>query len=405
MQADQIRYRSLGRTSAPGPWASPLSVYLALKEIWRNKGRYLLIGAVVALITTLVLFIAGLAEGLGRGNRELIENLKAEVLLYQANVDLTIPSSRLPWSKLREVRRVPGVADVGPLGFSNISVVNGADLLSVSLIGVEPGRPGEPQVELGQQFLSPRANEVIIDRGVAFRTGLTVGETIKLKSVVGAEEEIYDLEVIGISQSQQYSIQPSIFAPYQTWDKIRPRSEALDRDQEFVYNLIAVETDNSINFETMAERLQVQVSDVEAVDRVTAYENTPGYGPQQSTLGTQRSFTLLIGVLVLGGFFRIQALQKVAQVGMLKAIGASNWTVIRAAVVQIVLVNLFGIALGCLGTFALSLALPPTIPIVFTPAAVTTAVLLLLLIGPLGGLASMRTLLKAEPLTALGLSN
>ena len=44
-----------------------MAFYLAFKEIWHNRNRYLLISLVVALITTLVLFIAALAEGLGIG--------------------------------------------------------------------------------------------------------------------------------------------------------------------------------------------------------------------------------------------------------------------------------------------------------------------------------------------------
>ncbi len=79
------------------------------------------------------------------------------------------------------------------------------------------------------------------------------------------------------------------------------------------------------------------------------YENLPGYSAQQSTLNTQSVFTLLIGVLVIGGFFQIQMLQKVPQIGVLKAIGASNATVGTAAVLQIVLVTAIGVGLGSLG--------------------------------------------------------
>ena len=49
-----------------------MSFYLAIKEVLHNKGRFLLIALIVALITTLVLFIAALAEGLGSGNREVL---------------------------------------------------------------------------------------------------------------------------------------------------------------------------------------------------------------------------------------------------------------------------------------------------------------------------------------------
>jgi hypothetical protein len=39
-----------------------MALYLTLKEIWRNKSRYLTFSLVIALITILVLFIAGLGE-------------------------------------------------------------------------------------------------------------------------------------------------------------------------------------------------------------------------------------------------------------------------------------------------------------------------------------------------------
>ena len=51
----------------------PLPIYLAFKEFWRNRGRFFLVGLVIALITILVLFIGGLAEGLGAGNIEYLD--------------------------------------------------------------------------------------------------------------------------------------------------------------------------------------------------------------------------------------------------------------------------------------------------------------------------------------------
>jgi len=68
-------------------------------------------------------------------------------------------------------------------------------------------------------------------------------------------------------------------------------------------------------------------------------------------------------------------------------------------------VTVIGVFIGAVVTFLLSLSFPPTIPIVFAPSAVWTAVLSLLLIGPIGGLVSVRYSLKVEPLTALGLAS
>jgi putative ABC transport system permease protein len=154
----------------------------------------------------------------------------------------------------------------------------------------------------------------------------------------------------------------------------------------------------------MARKMMQEVGKIEAVDLVTAYEATPGYSAQQSTLDTQRYFTFFIGILVIGGFFQIQTLQKVAQIGMLKAVGASNATIGLAALTQIVTINALGVALGAFGSLLLGASFPPGIPIVFTGDAVATAVTALMLIGPLGGLVSVWALLKIEPLTALGLA-
>jgi putative ABC transport system permease protein len=211
--------------------------------------------------------------------------------------------------------------------------------------------------------------------------------------------------VTGISDSQKYSIQPSIFVPYQTWDEIKPRAaESGDEQAELIFNILAVKGDGSADFDTLQNRLQSSVKDVEAVDIVTAYQNTPGYTAQQSTLNTQNIFTLVIGVLVLGGFFQIQTLQKVAQIGMLKAIGTSNFSIAGTSIIQIITINVLGVLIGGLGTFALTQILPGAIPIIFRGDAVSSAIISLLLIGPLGGLVSIFTLLRAEPLKALGLA-
>lgn len=382
--------------------------YLALKEIWRTRGRFILFSMVIALITILVLFVAALAEGLGSGNREYIEKLNADLIAYQSNVDLSVGASRIGTARLNELRRVEGVAAVGPVGTASASLVftDDREPLNVALIGVEPGLPGEPPVVSGTGLRSRRANEVVIDRQVALRRNIQVGDTVTVKSIQDTKEQFYDLRVVGISDNRQFSLQPSLIMPIRTWDAIRPQAIIGGMsDAEIVANIVGVQVTDPAQAAAVAQRIETQVQDVVAVDRVTAYEATPGYSAQQSTLDTQRYFALIIGVLVIGGFFQILTLQKVAQTGMLKAIGTSNTVVGLAAIIQIIVVTVMGVGIGVALTLGLSLGFPPTIPIVFAPKAVGAAVVSLLLIGPIGGLVSVRYALKVEPLTALGLAS
>jgi putative ABC transport system permease protein len=366
-----------------------------------------LVSLVIALITTLVLFVAGLAEGLGAGNIEYLQKLNADLVLFQENVDLSISASQVGWSNLNDIERVPGVKDVGLIGFSNASIVLGGDEepLDVSLIGVEAAKPGEPEAFVGRGLKGSRVKEAIIGRNVALRTGLSVGDRFTIKTIQGTDEEFYTLQVVGISDGRQYFIRPSVFVPYLTWDEIKPQGfvEGTDRS-ELIFNVAAVQLESPENPEAMARYIESQVGKIEAVDLKTAYEATPGYSEQQSTLNTVRVFTLIIGVLVIGGFFQIQTLQKVAQIGMLKAIGASTSTIAIAFIVQIVYITLLGVAIGSAGTLALSLGFPVTVPIRFTPESVIVAISSLTIIGPVGGLVSLIYLLRIEPLTALGLA-
>ena len=384
-----------------------MSVYLTIKEIWRNRGRFFLFCLVIALITILVLFIAGLAEGLATANREYLAKLDGELIVFQEDVKLSTLTSRVGRDTLQKTRRVPGVADVGAVGLSNATLVlsNGKEDLDISLIGVQPGKPGGASALEGRDLLSPRAFETVIDRNVVNRTGLQVGDSITLKSIQGTEEEYFNLKIVGVSDGRQYFFQPAIFVPMQAWDQMRPQPVSPNRNNDPAYNILVVRLADPAAQAEMAGQIETMVGDVEVVDRVTAYTASPGYQAQQSTLNTQRGFTLLIGILVIGGFFQIQTLQKVPNIGMLKAVGASNGTVGTAVVAQIVLVTVFGVLLGTLGTLLLSLGLPQEVPILFTQSSIAAAMLSLQVIGPVGGLVSVRLALKVEPLMALGLSS
>lgn len=383
-----------------------MALYLSFKEVWRNRGRFFLFSLVIALITVLVLFIAALAEGLAQANKEYLSKLDAELLVFQANVDNSISASRIGRSKLNDIRRVEGVEQIGSIGFASGSLVLPEEPnFGVSLIGVEPGLPGNPPVTAGRPLDTSVAKEAVIDANLAERAGVQIGDTLVIKTIQGTEEKFFEIRVVGQTTGQQFLFAPSIFLPYRTWDTIRPQGASTAGLVEITSNVVAVKLKNPAEQELVAARIAADVSGVEVTDVETAIQGLPGFSAQQSTLNTQQIFTLLIGVLVVGGFFQIQLLQKVPQIGVLKAIGTDNAIVAGAVVMQIIIVTTFGVLLGGLLTFGLSLGLPGTVPILFTGTSVALAIGLLLAIGPLGGLVSVFRAVSVEPLIALGLSS
>ncbi|NMC52289.1 MAG: ABC transporter permease [Chloroflexi bacterium] len=385
-----------------------MGLYLAIKEIWRNRTRFLLFSLVIALITILVLFIAALAVGLANANKEYLDKLNTDLLAFQDNVDLQITTSQIGWSKLNDIRRVDGVVDIGAIGYSRATLVfeDGREPVDVSLIGVEAGRPGSPSVTDGRALRTTRGNEVVIDENAVRQAGLAIGDQIIIKVIQGTKEEFYALRVVGTAEAQQYLYAPSIFLPFQTWERVRPQAvRGGTPGREQAANMVAIRVQSGLNLQSAASRIQSQVSDLQVVDKETAIQAIPGYSVQQSTLNTQRSFTLLIGLLVIGGFFQIQTLQKVPQIGVLKAIGADNKVIAVSVVSQISIVTLIGVAIGTLVTFLFSIFMPDAVPIIFEPRAIVFQILGLLAIGPLGGLVAVRLATRIEPLTALGVSS
>ena len=381
-----------------------LSFYLALKEIWRNKGRFFLVSLVIALITLLVLFIAALGEGLADGNRQYVANLDAELIVFLEKSDYIIASSRLDTNTVRAVRRVEGVADAGPIYTATSEIVSLEEPLKISMLAVEPGRPGMPPMIDGQPFRTGEAREAVIDQGVALRSGIRIGDEIEIRSTQGTEDEFFYLEVVGLVGRQSYFFQPTIFVPPATWERMRPQPAADLRDSTPYPNILAVKLQDPNQIEAMKDRLLASIPNIEVADIPTTINNIPGYSAQQGTVQTQGGFTLLIGILVIGGFFQIQVLQKVPQIGVLKAIGSSSGAVGLAAVIQIVVVTAIGVAIGGGLTYLFSLGFPPTIPLAFNGSRSLLAVIALLLIGPLGGLVSVIYAVRIEPLKALKLA-
>tara|TARA_B100000029_G_scaffold196730_1_gene194757 strand:+ start:141 stop:1289 length:1149 start_codon:yes stop_codon:yes gene_type:complete len=380
-----------------------MAIYLSFKEIWRNRTKYFLFSLVIALISVLVLFTAGLGEGLATNNKEYLEKLDAQLLVFQTDVSFSTIESRLDYKKYKRARRIDGIADAGPIAFSNVKVVVKQDEepVDVSFIGVEPDRPGAPKAIFGTDLRSYPSKIALIDQSTADLIGAQVGDKITIKSTQGTEDKLYDLTVTGIAGGQRYFFRPSIFVSLSTWDKYRPKADPDSYSTQPVLNVIAVKAKNSTNLSYLESAITNIIDDVEVTDIQTAYESAPGYSEQQGTLNTIKGFTFLIGTLVIGGFFQIQILQKLPQIGMLKAIGAPNRLVSATAISQIVIVSLFGVIIGTLATFALAATLPSNVPVYFTTSSVAVTIVTLLLIGPAGGMLSIRMAHKVEPLTAL----
>src|SRR5690606_13276985 len=89
-----------------------------------------------------------------------------------------------------------------------------------------------------------------------------------------------------------------------------------------------------------------RAADTETGPKEAAYGGPPGLSAATSTMDLIRGFLLVISSLIVGAFFTVWTVQRTRQIGLLKALGASNAYVLRDALGQLAVVLVAATALG-----------------------------------------------------------
>lgn len=76
---------------------------LAWKEIKKNKGRFLILGSIVFLVSFLTFIISGLANGLSEDNAALIKDLPQGQFYMEEDADQTYNLSKIDRSIQNEI--------------------------------------------------------------------------------------------------------------------------------------------------------------------------------------------------------------------------------------------------------------------------------------------------------------
>ena len=115
-------------------------------------------------------------------------------------------------------------------------------------------------------------------------------------------------------------------------------------------------------------------------------------------------FLFLISAVVIGAFFSIWTIQRTREIGLVKALGASNPYLLRDALGQALIVMLLGIAIGLgigllLGNYLVN---NTALPYLLSLDELGQALLVLLVFGLAGAALSVRRISQVDPIIALG---
>jgi putative ABC transport system permease protein len=401
-----------------------------LRTLWAHKLRSFLTMFGIAWGVGSLLLLVGLGEGFRSGNKRGMSEYGENIMwVYAARVP-AMPGSpnpgrryRLTYDDYKDVRReAPHVLAITPvLSRSDVRAVSDFASANGEIMGVEPQYNSIRYVPLKQgRWLNwademQRRNVVILGDEMTrnlFPGRPAVGSSILLNGV--------SFEVIGIltriGRGDNNLTNMRAYIPYQVMNVYFPLAGEGER------NAIS-----SLNFQprTAADHLLA----VEEVEKVLArnhgfnYRDSDAFDVRDTVkeaqamgaifdamdlfLGTVGAVTLALGAVGVVNVMLVAVSERTKEIGLRKALGATNWSILLQFFLEGVLLTLFSGAIGLVFAGGLMVALgsvrgpegfdPPRL----VPMTATLAIACLTIAGVIAGIYPARKAAMLQPVEAL----
>ncbi|MCE3181997.1 ABC transporter permease [Enterococcus faecium] len=356
-------------------------MFLALNEIMHSKLRYALVAGVMFLIAYLVFFLTGLAYGLAQDNRTAVDKWEADSIVLSKDANSNLGMSMITKKIAEEVEggKVAYLAQTPGVVTSKDSTEEGK--INVSFFGIDKNQFIMPNLVEGKAF--DNDDEAVGDISLKEEYGLAVGDTVKLS---GSDKTF---KLTGFTDHAKFNVSPVLYTTINAYQEIRFEKE--DTSENARINAIVVRG-----------KISNLPEDLEQIKISKFINELPGYNAQVLTFGFMIGFLIVIAAIVIGIFIYVLTMQKINIFGVMKAQGITGGFIARSVVAQTFILSFVGILLGLLGTVGTSLVLPGAVPFQSNWLFFGVISLLMLVVAVLGALFSVRTIVKIDPLKAIG---
>ncbi|BBI30840.1 ABC transporter permease [Cohnella abietis] len=368
-------------------------MYLALREMRFAKTRYTLIMTIMLLVSFLVLFVTGLANGLAYANAASVENMSANYFVLQQDSNSRFTRSVMSHDQLTAARSVVGDTNATPLRIQMTTVTQGSTTLKtdVTLFAIDMDSWLAPAVVEGSGVSNDSVGHVIVDQKLK-DSGFTIGSPLR-DQVTGMTWTIS-----GFVKDESYSHTPVVFMNKQDWQQLKQQSVINgDSADQPPINTIAVKANSN-----QALQLQKELGDVEVITKGTAVSAIPGYKEEQGSLLMMIAFLFVISAFVLAVFFYVITIQKTSQFGILKAIGTNTGYLARSVFGQVLVLSIGSQLISLLLIKILSMALPESLPFKLDTSTIIFTCSLLVAMSLAGSLLSVIKVARTDALDAIG---
>ncbi|MFB8725664.1 ABC transporter permease [Enterococcus casseliflavus] len=354
-------------------------MFLAINEIRHSKLRYALVTGVMFLIAYLVFFLTGLAYGLAQDNRMAVDKWEADQILLTEEANDNLNMSMLPRSLYDEVDAPEKAVLAQTAGV--VTKEDNGEKVDVTFFGIDPDQFLAPNITDGEMFASD--DEAVADSSIEEEYGISIGDTIKL---AGSDKK---LKIVGFTDNARFSVAPVLYTSIGAYQEIRFEKE--DDSENARINAIVTRG-----------KIKEVPDDLVATDISKFINELPGYNAQVLTFGFMIGFLIVIAAIVIGIFIYVLTMQKSEIFGVMKAQGISSRYIAFSVIAQTFLLATSGVLIGGLATIGTALVLPAAVPFQINLLFFTSISVMMILIAMLGAFFSVRTIVKIDPLKAIG---
>ncbi len=368
---------------------------LALRELRRQPGRFMVATVVLTFLCLLLLLLGGLLDGLFLGSTGAIRAQRADVIVYSANARDSFLRSRIGPDVRSAVETTVGVEQVGGLGvlLLGAEVPGQTKVADAAVIGYELQPNGVPPVPpSGHAWADTKLRD----------DGADVGDTL----LIGPAKS--PVVIDGFVDDTNFLQQGGLWVDMATWRSAqnanRPDAFVADDVVQVLVVQGSGDLTTAIDAATRASGGGGEgLGDVtKTLTKDAAVYALPGVQAQQDTFNQIIYMTLTVVLAVVGLFFSLLTLERSGLYGVLKAIGASTRTLFGGVVLQAVVVAIVAFAIGGVLALAASLGLSGTVPLQLTPQRFVFTFVTLVGSAVLGSAISLRRVIHIDPASAIG---
>lgn len=349
-------------------------MFLAWHEIKKEKLRYGLIVAVIAMIAYLIFILSALALGLANENTAAVNSwqTKSVMLSKDANGDLSqslltqADADRVLGKRADLLALTPGILKKGKLRDSAM------------FIGFSKNSQVAQSISLTKGRLWQTKNEVVISSKLA-NQGIKLGQQLTL----GLQSR--PLTVVGFAKNAEYNMAPVVYGDQSQWAAIKGTTA------QFVGS----------GFVSRGQ-LTVRDGNLQVVTKAALFEKMPGYSAQNKTFVLMIAFLILISVVIVAIFLYILTVQKMENFAVLRAQGIPVSYLVLNTLSQTILMMGVAVVVSMALALGTSAIMPAAVPMFFNFSLIGLTGLDLVVMGLLGAVIPMRLIAKIDPVTVIG---